>query len=413
MSGVASYLPRLVDRQLEALFKELSAILIVGPRAAGKTTTARRLAVTTVRLDQPAQAVAFRADPDAALRAWTEPILLDEWQQVPDVLGAVRRAVEEDGRPGRFLLTGSVRTDLLNEVWPGTGRLVRMRMFGLTVREQVGISTRPTFIDRLAKADLSLFTLPKPVPDLPTYVDMTLRGAFPEPLIRNFSEQARRAWLSSYLDQLLTHDIAGLVRGRTRVRRFFDVMALNSGGVPTHETLQQGAGVDYKTAEHYHALLSDLFILETLPAYHNRLLQRLVKLPKRYVVDPGLIGAALGVDVSYVLANGDLLGRMLDTFVMAQIRPELEVGMLRPRLYHLRDTNGRREVDIVGEMAAGIVGIEVKATAAPGTDDARHLIYLRDELKAKFLGGAILHTGPGLFALSDRIFAVPICALWG
>lgn len=339
--------------------------------------------------------------------------MLDEWQQVPDVLGAVRRAVEEDGRPGRFLLTGSVRTDLLNEVWPGTGRLVRMRMFGLTMREQVGRPTGATFVDRLAKADLSLFRLPKPVPDLPTYVDTALRGAFPEPFIRNFSDQARRAWLSSYLDQLLTHDIAGLVRGRTRVRRFFDVMALNSGGVPTHETLQQGAGVDYKTAEHYHALLSDRFILETLPAYHNSLLQRLVRLPKRYVVDPGLIGAALGVDVAYVLANGDLLGRMLDTFVMAQIRPELEAGVLQPRLYHLRDTNGRREVDIVGEMAAGIVGIEVKATAAPGTDDARHLIYLRDELKAKFLGGAVLHTGPGLFALSDRIFALPICALWG
>src|SRR3990170_6238639 len=106
------YLPRLVDGQIDALLAELPAIFLTGPRATGKTTTAARRAATIVRLDREAEAVAVRADPDAALRGLPEPILLDEWQVVPSVLGAVKRAVDSRPDPGRFLVAGSVRGGL-------------------------------------------------------------------------------------------------------------------------------------------------------------------------------------------------------------------------------------------------------------------------------------------------------------
>lgn len=407
------YLRRLLDGRLGALFTELSAILLVGPRAAGKTTTASRLARTVVRLDRAAEAAAFEADPDAALRGQPEPVLLDEWQQVPGVLGAVRRAIEGDSRPGRFLLTGSVRTDLEKEVWPGTGRLVRMKLYGVTMRELASRTAATPFIDRLAKADPALFSLPAPVPDLAGYIEAALRGTFPEPLLRGFSDDTRQAWLDSYLDQLLTHDVAGLVRGPNRLRRYFEALALNSGGVPKDETLYSAARINYRTSEHYQDLLVDLFVLDVIPAFENNRLARLTKMPKRYLIDPALIGTALRRDARAVMREGALLGRVLDTFVMAQLRPELEVSTLRPRLYHLREKNGRREVDIVGELSTGIVGVEVKATAAPGTSDAAHLISLRNDLGDAFLGGAVLHSGPGMFKLSDRILALPICTLWG
>lgn len=104
-----AYLPRLVDHHVADLFAQLPALLITGPRATGKTTTARQHAAAMIRLDRPAEAAAFQADPDAALRGQPEPLLLDEWQSVPSVLGAVKRAIDDDPRPGRFLLTGSVR----------------------------------------------------------------------------------------------------------------------------------------------------------------------------------------------------------------------------------------------------------------------------------------------------------------
>src|SRR5258707_1577279 len=158
------YLPRLIDQRLSELFAQLPALLITGPRAAGKTTTARQHATTTIRLDRPAEAAAFRADPDAALRGQPEPVLLDEWQAVPGVLGAVKRAVDDDPRPGRFILTGSVRADLEQETWPGTGRLVRVPMYGLTVREIERAIDGTTFIDKLVEGELDRFVLPPETP---------------------------------------------------------------------------------------------------------------------------------------------------------------------------------------------------------------------------------------------------------
>ena len=159
--------------------------------------------------------------------------------------------------------------------------------------------------------------------------------------------------------------------------------------------------------------MTNLFVVEALPAWTNNRLSRLIKTPKRYLVDPALMSASLRLDATAIMRDGNLLGRMLDTFVMAQLRPEVEISALRPRLYHAREKDGRREIDIVGELGTGIVAVEVKATAAPTISDAVHLSFLRDRLGDRFLGGAVLHTGPRAFVLSDRILALPICALWG
>jgi uncharacterized protein len=413
-TGMGTYVPRLVDQRLSELFAQLPALLITGPRATGKTTTGRHHATTVIRLDRPAEAAAFRADPDVALRGQPEPVLLDEWQAVPEVLGAVKRAVDDDPRPRRFLLTGSVRADLDQETWPGTGRLVRLRMYGITQRELAQQPTGPLFVDRLASADIRQFHLPPVVPDLRDYIGHALRSGFPEPMLR-LSGAAQQAWLGGYLDQLLTRDAQGLlaIRDPARLRRYFEALALNTAGLPEHQTLYTAAGIDRHTALAYDQLLMNLFVLELLPAWTTNRLSRLIKTPKRYVVDPALVSAALRLDSAAILRDSDLLGRILDTFVMAQIRPEVEVSTLRPRLYHLRDMGGRREIDVVGEVGNGVVGVEIKATAAPNSADSAHLTYLRDQLGEHFLAGAVLHTGPASFVLSDRVYALPICTLWG
>jgi uncharacterized protein len=387
--------------------------MVVGARATGKTTSAGRRAASTVRLDREAEAAAFVADPDAALGGLAEPVLLDEWQAVPGVLGAVKRAVDSDPRPGRFLLTGSVRAQLENETWPGTGRLVRVAMYPMTVREQLGQLDGPTFFDRLAEGgELPVASDP---PNLRGYLELALRGGFPDPALR-LSGRPRQAWLDSYVDDLLTHDTAAVDEGRRdpqRLRHYFEAYALISGAVAGQKAIYDAAGVNKATGTAYENLLEALLVAEAVPAWRSNRLKRLVHQPKRYLIDPALMAAALRLDVQGVMRDGEVLGRTLDTFVAAQLRPELAVSAGRPRLHHLRTEQGRHEVDLIGEMAGErLVAIEVKANAAPNAADAKHLAWLRDELGDRFAAGAVLHTGPRQYALGERIVAAPICALW-
>lgn len=411
----ADYVPRLADTRLEELFAELPALLVVGPRATGKTTTANRHARTVVRLDREAEAVAFRADPDVALRALATPVLLDEWQAVPGVLGAVKRAVDDGTGAGRFLLTGSVHADLDAQTWPGTGRLVRVQMCGLTVREMTGGRAGELFLDRLARADMDAFPPPVDPPDLLGYIEFALRGGFPEAALR-LDGTSRRAWLDSYVDQLLTRDVETLSgrRDPLLLRRYFEALALSSAGVAESKTIYDAAGIDRKTAIAYERLLTNLLVLDTMPAWTSNRLSRLAKTGKRYLVDASLIASALRLDEAAVLRDGDLLGRILDTFVVAQIRPEVELSPSRPRLYHLRARDGGHEVDLIAELPENrVLAIEIKATAAPKPSDAKHLTWLREQLGDRFLAGTVLHTGPRPFQLAERIFALPISTLWG
>ena len=126
------------------------------------------------------------------------------------------------------------------------------------------------------------------------------------------------------------------------------------------------------------------------------------------------MASALGATVETVLASSDLLGRMIDTFVLAQLRPEVAVGRNRVRLYHARTKGGREEIDVVAELPGGkVIGLEIKATASPNVSDAKHLRWLRAAYPDRFIAGAVLHTGPDVVQLDANIFAVPICAFWG
>lgn len=413
-----AYLPRILDARLGSMLAGLPAVMLLGPRAAGKTTTARRLARTVVRLDRPTEAVAFDADPDVALRGLPEPVLLDEWQAVPGVLGAVKRSVDDDPRPGRFLVTGPARADLDAAGWPGTGRLTRLTrltMLPLTVREALRRDlAAPSFLDRAADwPDAELAATHDP-PDLRGYIELAVRGGFPEPVLRVPSE-LRLDWQISYLDQLVTRDVEALGPSRDprRLARFVEAYALNTAGVVSDATIYGAAGVDRRTADAYEALLTSLLVVDGLPAWSSNRLKRLVRGPKRYLVDSGLVAGALQVDAAAALRDGDLLGRLLDTFVVAQLRAEIAVAAHRPRLYHLRQEGGVHEVDLLVEFAdRSLVGIEIKASAAPRPDAARHLAWLRDTLGPTLRLGIVLHTGAHTYPLGERLLAVPIAAIW-
>jgi predicted AAA+ superfamily ATPase len=261
--------------------------------------------------------------------------------------------------------------------------------------------------------DQDLAVPPNP-PDLRGYVELALRSGFPEAALR-LSDSGRIRWLDSYVDQVLTRDALQLESRRDpdRLRRYLEAYALNSAGVVEEQTLLEAAGINLKTAKAYEQLLTNLLIVEAVPSWTTNRLKRLIMSPKRYVVDAALVAAILRLDLNGVLRDGNILGRILDTFVAAQLRAELGITTTRPRLYHFRTKGGRQEVDLLAELGGQrVVGIEVKADSAPDREGARHLFWLREKLEDRFQAGVLFHTGQRTFTFGERIIAAPIATLW-
>ena len=411
------YRRRLADPLIADLLREVPALGIVGPRASGKTTTAQNYAGAFLRLDREGEARAIAADPDAALDGLREPILIDEWQEAPAVLGAVKRACDVDPRPGRFILTGSVRAELESQTWPGTGRVTRLAIYPMTIGEQLGSPETP-LVDRIARGEIAARGSRPDVragtDDVRDYVSMALRGGFPQPDL-GIGDQARRRWLDSYVNEIVSRD-SQLGNGNidtTQLSRYFEAYALNSAGVVPDTSLLQAVGINRRTAQRYHHLLGRLHIVDELPPWTSNRLKRLTKTPKRMLVDPSLLGAVTGAGVDSVMRDSNLLGRLLETFAVAQLRAQATVSEHRCRLYHLRQQHGRHEIDVVAELGARrLVAFEIKATAAPRPDDAKHLAWLRDQTGNQFTAGVVLHTGPGAYPIDDRLWALPLSTLW-
>lgn len=403
-----NYRPRRLDAVLDSLLAAVPAVMLLGPRAAGKTTTAARRAASVLRLDRSDQAEAFRADPDAILRGLAEPVLIDEWQIVPEALNAVKRACDDRPEPGRFLLTGSVRAGLETPLWPGTGRVIIKRLYGIIQAELAPKSVEP-FVDRCFAGALDP---PAAELDLRDLVALALRSGFPAAL--DLPEAVLTDWLASYLEQLVARDLVLARPGADRelLSRYLEALAIATATVTDVSSAATAAGISRKTARTYNALLRAVHVMNWVPAWHNNRLKRVTRRPKQHLVEPALLGPAARVDTETVLGDAHLMGRLLESFVVAQIRSELEWSTARARMHHLRLEKGEHEADLVLEGGGRVVAIEVKAAARVSAREARHLAWLRDRLGDRFRLGVVLHCGKLAQPLGDRLLAVPVETLW-
>ena len=357
-------------------------------------------------------------DPDAAISEGPFPLLLDEWQHTPDVLGAVKRAVDARWQPPRrYIITGSARNDLIKGSWPGTGRFLDVQLWPLTGRERFGDAAAPSLFDRWDTNER--FTIPAEPPDILGYLRVALTGGFPG-AVEAPDPERRGRWMRGYVQATATRDLDELAadngrrRSPERLRRYLQGCALHTAGVVSDAGLAEAARLDHKTAAGYHEVLKVLRLLDDMPAWRSNRLKRLTSVPKRYLTDAGLAAWLAGVDIEAARRETDTRGRIIDTYVAAQLRAEAEASIRPVSLHHLRTHRGEHEIDLVAEIGGRVAAFEVKTSSAPSERDARHIAWLRDELPPEqFAGGVVFHTGPHRWRLGDGIEAVPIAALWG
>lgn len=406
------YLRRYIDDFLDGAMQHLPAFMLTGPRGCGKTTTAARRAQSIIRLDNSAQASLFEANPEKYLADLDPPVLIDEWQAVPESLTAVKHLVDETRGAGRFLVTGSVRARIQLNPWPGTGRITPLRMYGLTQGEITSSPQAPTFIDRLFDGNLPTGTL-KDMPSIFDYAQLAASGGFPEAL--ELPAEYRSSWYEGYVEMVASRDVADIasIEYPELMQRILRVAALNTAGLPSIQTLSTAAGTTRHITDRYLDLLAELGLVHRIPQWESNRLKRMVKTPKLYLGDTGLALWLAGLDSAALLRDPDVLGRIIDTFVLAQLHPLLRMHQRKLTAYHLRDTNGRREVDLLLESQQGdFVAIEVKAAGKITKKDIRHLEWLRDEHPKEFTRGVIFHSGDTAGELADRIWSLPIASIW-
>lgn len=401
------YVRRLVDAQLGDVLPARPVALLLGPREVGKSTAARRLAGTVIALDDPAQAAQFRANPDTALAAMRRlsigPLLIDEWQEAPEVLPAVRQAVHRGAPPGSFLLTGSVRSPMSAAPWLSSEQVATVTMNPVTVLERraTGIP-RSGFLPGVLAGAPADITLPADVPNLRGYLKLAAAGGYPQ--ATGTTAATRKQWWDGYLDRVAPEEVG---KDRAALRRLLRALVEHAGTPVTDSALAAAARVSVTAARRQQRLLEDRQVVTVLPAWRGDGIGKLAKQPHRYVVDSGLAAAVVGT------AAAAHRTRILHTFVLGQLRSLVDAAGQKVAAYHLRRYSGRQQIDVVLEAADGAVAAIAIATSADPPEDATHLGWLRDQLGQRFVAGVVLHTGRAVRALGDRITALPIATLWG
>jgi len=394
----------------------------VGPRQAGKSTlahhlVAQRLGATSggaryVSLDEQRVRAAAAADPDAFVADRDGLLAIDEVQRVPELLLAIKASVDRDQRPGRFLITGSSALSATRGVSETlAGRIERFELWPFSQGELAG--RRESFVDRLLAGELDAGYRS----DLTKrdYLERAAAGGFPEAVRR--TGHRRAAWFDAYLETVIEREAPGVAASpRTaELPRLLRLVAARHAGLLNVADLARDAGLPERSVHRYLEVLEAVFLVRRLPAWAANLSQREVRAPKIYLTDPGLAAHLRGAGPD-VLRRPELAlgadGPVLEGFVYAEILRQCGWSAARPELSHYRDRNGA-EVDIVVEdRHRRVAAIEVKSGSSIDHRDIRHLALLRDRLGDRFAAGAVLHSGPDVLPLGDRLAAVPTSAVW-
>jgi hypothetical protein len=403
---------RFVEHRVEEALSDTPVVLITGPRRAGKTTLVRKMGEagrSYITLDDQTALEAAGADPSGFIRGLDRAII-DEIQRAPDLLLAIKKTVDEDYRPGRFLLTGSANVLTLARVADSlAGRMETLRMLPLSRAEIRGAA--PTFLERLFSGTLGGDKLAIIGDEL---VQLALMGGFPEAIARE-SERRRQDWGRSYLTSVLTRDLRDIaeIEKLTELPKFVRLLAEHSGQLVNYSQLGSSINVSYKTSQRYVALLEQVFLVATLQPWYTNALKRIVKTPKLHFLDSGLLAAARGLSFERVKANRELFGALLETFVFSEVLKLMTASELRLTPYHFRDQQ-MREVNILLERDDGmIVGIEIKASATVKANDFGGLRTLADACGDRFAYGVVLYDSTDFVPFGDKLAAAPLSCLWG
>jgi uncharacterized protein len=415
-----SSLPGEVERRSAAVALQrtgdVAVVVLNGPRSVGKSTALRQISRVidgqVIDLDDPTTRMAVAADPTRFLHS-TDTVLIDEYARVPELLDVIKNRLNNNGKPGQFILAGSTRYGSTPAVAQAlTGRVELVPILPLSQGE---ISrNRETFVERLVAGAFSGRESKLARSD---YAALACVGGFPLALNQS-SSAAQARWFDSYVTLTIQKDVTELARIRQRavLPRLAEALAARTGQLANTTQIALHVGLERSTAEDYIKLLEAVFFIHMLPAWGTTLNSRSGATPKVHITDTGVAARLLRVTPTRLVAaqatSLQQFGHLLETFVVNEILKQVS-WLPEPLLVGHWRTHDDDEVDLVLETSSGEVwGIEIKASPRVRSEDFKGLRALARKLGSSFAGGLLLHTGPLTWAADENVQAVPIEQVW-
>lgn len=403
--------PRGIEQRIREDLGDTRVVLLSGPRQAGKTTLAKKVAgpgMKFLTLDDPTTLAAARNDPTGFVRG-LDRATIDEIQRAPELILAIKRSVDDDPRPGRFLLTGSANLLTLSRVADSlAGRMSIIDLLPLSVAE---VQRRPShflaevFQGRVPDASKSLIG--------EALMDTVLAGGYPEARVRKgWSRQ--RAWCLDYARAIVERDVRDIAQldKLQQMPRLLRVLAHHSGQLVNYSKLGGPLGLTHVTTQKYAGVFEQLFLTRVLPPWSNNELSRLIKTPKLHFLDSGLLAALRELSPGSLAADRGAYGALLETFVFSEVLKLASWSGQRFSFSHYRDKE-QHEVDLIIEnQERKIVGLEVKASATVTSADFAGLRKMAEAAGKRFVAGLVLYDGNTIIPWGPNLWAAPISSLW-
>ncbi|MDO5445614.1 MAG: ATP-binding protein [Eubacteriales bacterium] len=402
------YIPRSLEKVVSQVTKEYPVVLVTGPRQVGKTTMLQKMMEGTSRsyvtLDDLNERELAKTDPEMFLQLHKPPVLIDEVQYAPELFTYIKIHVDKSHTPGDFWLTGSQIFKLMKGVQESlAGRVAVLSMTSMSQAELDGVEASPFSIelDQLSERKVGRAPL-----DSPAIFERIFNGSMPALACGQTSN--RQIFYNSYLSTYIERDVRELSDSIDSLKflRFMTAVAARCSGMQNVSDIAQDADISQAQVKSWLQLLETLGIIFYLHPYSNNLLKRLVKTPKLYFYDTGLVCYLTKWSSAEVLESGAMNGAILENYVVSEVAKSYLNCGIEPYMYYYRDKDAK-EIDIVLEHDGILNPIEIKKTSNPGSELTKVFAVL-DRASAKRGNGAILCMKPELGAIDKGNFIVPI-----
>ena len=401
------YIARHIEKTIEKSFAAFPAVLITGPRQVGKSTLLlnRFKNIPNVTLDNPLQLLSLRQDPVEFFKLHGSPLIIDEVQRAPECFSVLKYMIDSDRRAGMYILTGSQKYALMKGVSESlAGRIGIIDMLGLSDRE---IYEDPFDRPFLPTSDYLLERRPKMAPSIQNLWERIHRGSMPE--LYSNENMDWEQYYAAYVDTYIERDVKqlGSVGDTLAFTQFMTALASRTGELLNAASLARDVGVDSKTVKRWLSILQASNIIYLLQPFSLNINKRIIKTPKVYFTDTGLVCYLCRWLTPQTLANGAMAGSIYETFIVSEILKSYYNAGKEPDLYFFRNTDGQ-EVDLLFYRDGKLYPMEIKKTSSPNVKDAKHFKALSTFFPSLEVSeGGIICNAEDLLPLGQNLKIIP------